>query len=76
MPDIQDWQKNHRTIICLQADEETMTATAEKLRSSGEERLRPFIDDDFPEDFGWTAIALPPMTREAGQMLFGCLKLA
>ena len=53
-----------------------MTATAEKLRSSGEERLRPFIDDDFPEDFGWTAIALPPMTREAGQMLFGCLKLA
>ena len=63
-------------MVCLQATEEEMGGIMDKLWYAGEERIRPFIDDDFPEDFGWTAIAFPPMTREEGRELFGHLKLA
>jgi hypothetical protein len=46
------------------------------LRRCGKTRFKPFIDSDFPEDFGWTAAAFEPMTREEGQRYFGTLKLA
>ena len=36
----------------------------------------PFIDDDYPEDFGWTAVAFHPITKEQGDKYFGNLKLA
>jgi len=46
------------------------------LWKRGENRSAAFIDSDFPEDFGWTAIAFPPMDKEEGRKLFGHLRLA
>ena len=63
-------------MVCLQATEEDMGGAMDKLWHEGEERIRPFIDSDFPDDFGWTAVALPPMDRDKGRELFGHLGLA
>ena len=46
------------------------------LRRKGKTRFKAFIDEDFPEDFGWTAIAFEPMTREEGHEFFKDLRLA
>jgi len=35
-----------------------------------------FVDDDYPEDFGCTAVAFEPMTREQGNKYFSKLRLA
>lgn len=64
-------------MVCLLADEDQMGGIMDHLwYKHGETRIRPFIDDDFPKDFGWTAVALPPMTREMGKELCGHLRLA
>jgi hypothetical protein len=52
-----------------------MLACADKCRD-GHRRIGGFIDEDFPEDFGWTAMAFEPMTREEGREYFGHLRLA
>jgi len=46
------------------------------LRREGVERFKAFIDEDYPDDFGWTAIAFEPMTREQGRKFFEDLRLA
>jgi hypothetical protein len=53
-----------------------MRACADRLRHDGRLRTGVFVDADFPEEFGWTAIAFEPITREEGRRYFGDLKLA
>ena len=53
-----------------------MRRIAVQFRQDGRQRIKAFIDDDFPEDFGWTAIAFEPMTREEGSKYFSELRLA
>jgi len=63
-------------MICLQATEEQMHDAGDALWKEGELRSKAFIDSDFPDDFGWTAIAFPPMEKAQGRKLFGQLRLA
>lgn len=53
-----------------------MREAAVGLRRSGVSRFKAFIDADFPREFGWTAIAFEPMTREKGHEFFGEFRLA
>jgi hypothetical protein len=53
-----------------------MATCIDRCRYDGKERIGAFNDDDFPDDFGWTALAFEPMTREEGQRYFGDLRLA
>jgi len=53
-----------------------MRQIAIDLHREGKQRFKAFIDSDFPEDFGWTAIAFEPMTREEGNKHFAELRLA
>jgi hypothetical protein len=62
-------------MVCLQASEKQMSDAIEQLGNQGECRYKYFIDSDLPQ-FGWTAIAFDPMTRENGRELFGHLRLA
>lgn len=63
-------------MVCLQCDEETMGGIMDKFWDDGERQYKAFIDDDYPEDFGWTAVAFKPMTRDEGDKYFGRLRLA
>ena len=76
---VKDWVKNHRTMVCLQCDEDTMGDIMDKFCYDNEwnrSQYKAFIDDDYPEDFGWTAVAFKPMTRDEGDKYFGRLRLA
>ena len=73
-PGVQDWIKNHRTMVCLQTDLETMKEIVDDIQET--KKYCTFVDDDYPEDFGYTAVAFEPMTREQGNKYFSKLRLA
>ena len=53
-----------------------MREIAVGLHRKGLARFKSFIDSDFQEEFGWTAAAFEPMTREQGREFFKDLRLA
>ena len=76
---VKEWVNDHRTMVFLHCDEETMGGIMDKFCIDHEwnkSQYKPFIDDDYPEDFGWTAVAFQPMTREEGDKYFSKLRLA
>jgi hypothetical protein len=66
--EIEDWVRNHRTMVVLQCSEERMEILSSNLKSRG------FRDDDL--DNMLTAVAFEPMTKEEGSKHFHCLRLA
>ena len=73
--DVVDWIKNYKTMVCLQTTEEEIHRIAE-LWDKENGKYKFFVDSDYPESFGWTAIAFYPITREKGDEYFSYLKLA
>ena len=65
---VQDWLRNHRTMVCLKADSSTMEGLL------CHRQIAEFIDEDL--DNMRTAITFQPMPREQGDKLFGHLRLA
>ena len=63
-------------MVCLQADEETMGYVVDAFFDESGQKPIPFIDDDYPENFGWTAVAFHPITKEKGDQYFKRLRLA
>lgn len=74
-PDIKKWVKEDKTLVFLQANDEKANEIVEKALSSGVEASF-FYDDYYPKEFGWTAVAFRPMTKEDGKKLFKGLRLA
>lgn len=67
--DVQEWQRRHRTLVCLKADAERMDEICgEVLRKSW------FADEDLGDLR--TAVAVGPLTREEGKGLLSDLSLA
>jgi len=63
-------------MVCLQADEDTINRLTNEFCNDGESQYQTFVDDDYPANFGWTAVAFKPMTREEGSKYFDGLRLA
>lgn len=67
---MKDWVKIHKTMVCLQANEEDLVRMLEQHQS----RCRGFRDSDLGNML--TAIAFRPMSKEEGQRLFQHYRLA
>lgn len=65
---LEDWLRNHRTMVVLQCNEEHMKILSRQLKSKG------FVDEDLDDML--TAVAFEPMTREEGSHYFNCMRLA
>jgi len=63
-------------MVCLLADEETMGDIMDIFYYKLNRECKPFIDDDYPDNFGWTAVAFHPIKKEIGDKYFGQLRLA
>jgi hypothetical protein len=61
--------------VFLQADEETLEEILEKTFQDGIRRDF-FYDDYYSDEFGFTAVAFYPMTKQEGDKYFKGLKLA
>ena len=59
----------------MQAKEEKCYQVVDKAIDDGI-KATFFYDEYYPEDFGWTAVAFYPMTKEQGSQYFKGLKLA
>jgi hypothetical protein len=62
-------------LVFLQAKAEKCHEIVDKAIENG---LKPtfFYDEYYPDDFGFTAVAFYPMTKEEGSKYFKGLKLA
>jgi hypothetical protein len=65
--------KNHKTVIVLEADTETIEQKREKLYNVGI-NSEIFRDDDLDDML--TAVAFEPMDAELGKKMLSSLKLA
>lgn len=74
-PDVKNWVKKDKTLVFLQAKEEKCYQVVDKAIDDGI-KATFFYDEYYPEDFGWTAVAFYPMTKEQGSQYFKGLKLA
>ena len=63
-------------MVCLQADLKTIEEIINDVQQDGIKEYCTFVDDDYPEDFGYTAVAFNPMTRNTGDKYFSRLRLA
>lgn len=66
--DLEDWIKNDRTMVVLQANEERMKILSYGLKSKG------FFDEDLGNML--TAVAFEPMTKKQGDKYFSEMRLA
>ena len=73
--EIRQWVKEDKTLVFLQANEQKANDIVEKALSNGV-KASFFFDDYYPEDFGWTAVAFYPITKENGKNFFKGLRLA
>jgi hypothetical protein len=67
---MKDWVKIHKTMICLQTNEEDLARILEQHKSN----CRSFRDSDLENML--TAIAFRPMSEEDGRKLFQSYRLA
>lgn len=66
--ELEDWVRNHRTMVVLQCSEERMEILSRELKS------RVFVDEDLDDML--TAVAFEPMTRDEGSHYFNHMRLA
>ena len=73
--EMKQWVKVDKTLVMLQAKKEKCERIVEKAMQGGL-KVTFFYDEYYPEDFGWTAVAFYPMTKEEGSKYFKGLRLA
>jgi hypothetical protein len=74
-PVVQDWIKNHRTMVCLKAPDGEMDDYLD-VYGYQDIPVMPWHDDDLPEDIWPHAAVYGPMTKVMGDEFLSHLKLA
>jgi hypothetical protein len=73
MDDIQDWVKNHKTMVCLEATEDQLRNVCEYAKWNSK-RFAAFIEPDLNDMLA--AVAFEPLTKREGNAYFRSFKLA
>ena len=66
--EVEDWIKNHKTMVVLQCSENKLKRLSHELKS------KEFIDSDL--DYMLTAVAFEPMSKGEGDCFFRNMRLA
>jgi len=69
------WVNYDQTLVMVQAKKRRAEFIVEKAKEDGV-KMRFFYDTYYPEEFGWTAVAFYPMTKEQGEQYFKGFPLA
>jgi hypothetical protein len=73
-PNVKDWVKNHRTMVCLKATEQYIGELIENVQYEGIP-VKHWHDEDLV-DCVWASAAIGPFTKQSGEKHFSNLKLA